>query len=257
MDVKTFIESGILETWVLGSCSPADTALVQQMMKQHPEVKAEIARIEADLEFVANKFAIKPPDALKSQVMQAVQSAAKSNHLPSSGHGLNGKPWLNILLIGLSAAGIFASVWLYQQKSQTDIKLSETQIELNNCQTREADQLRMQEHIALMNDTATLRYQLAPLTSQYAIHATLYSSQTKGRCLISVAGMGNAPSGKAFQLWAIQEGKPVSLGVMETKLNPTDLREVACASGAQAYAVSLEPQGGSATPTEVILMSKG
>ncbi len=57
------------------------------------------------------------------------------------------------------------------------------------------------------------------------------------------------PSGKQYQLWAIVEDKPASMGVFDAVADTSKLQEVSYVENAQAYAVTLEPRGGSETPT--------
>lgn len=254
MDVKSLIESGTLEAYVLGTATRQEVALVERML-HHPEIKAELSRIEENLEVVAQKFAIEPPPGLRAQVLVAVEREASP---PSDkGPSTNSKPWLNSLLWIVAAAGLSGTIWFYTQQNQTNKALTEAQTSLQICLDKTDEMQSLQQQIVLLSDTATQRYQLAPLAANESRFATVYSNPKAEKCLISVVAMGNVPTGKSFQLWAIQAGKPVSLGVLDTQLEPNALREVNCAAGAVAYAISLEPEGGSPSPTEVILMSKG
>ena len=49
-----------------------------------------------------------------------------------------------------------------------------------------------------------------------------------------------------YQLWGIVEGQPVSVGVFDLDQN---LREMLNIANASAFAITLEPTGGSETPT--------
>jgi hypothetical protein len=60
-------------------------------------------------------------------------------------------------------------------------------------------------------------------------------------------------SGKTYQAWSIINGKPVSLGVLSQ--NTGTVTFAANLDKASAVAISLEPLGGSAAPTEVKIAS--
>ena len=60
-------------------------------------------------------------------------------------------------------------------------------------------------------------------------------------------------SGKTYQAWSIIDGKPVSLGVLSQ--NSGTVTFAANLDKASAVAISLEPLGGSAQPTEVKIAS--
>ncbi len=254
MDVKPLIESGTLEAYVLGTATPEEVALVQSML-HHPEVKAELARIEDNLEAIARKFAIDPPPSLRAQVLDAVQREALAH--TTKGPVTGAKPWLNSISWIAAAIGLMSTLWFFNLQRRANTALSETQVALQQCKDKTNEMQVMQQQIVLLSDPATKRYQLASLTDVGTRAATVYANPTAKRCLISVAALGNVPAGKSFQLWAIQAGKPVSLGVLDTQAEPNLLRDISCTDAADAYAISLEPEGGSPTPTEVILMSKG
>jgi hypothetical protein len=53
-----------------------------------------------------------------------------------------------------------------------------------------------------------------------------------------------------YQLWAIANGKPIDLGVFDNSLpDSTKMKEMKDISTAQAFAVTIEPLGGSINPT--------
>lgn len=74
-------------------------------------------------------------------------------------------------------------------------------------------------------------------------------------CGVIASGM-EPPEGKVYQLWFTGEGKPVSAGVIPknedgTVVMPVDWKLMA--SHPTGIAVSIEPEGGSPTPTQVVM----
>ena len=55
-------------------------------------------------------------------------------------------------------------------------------------------------------------------------------------------------SGKQYQLWAIADGKPVDLGVLDKTSKMTTPKAISLAK-IQAFAITLEKDGGSPVPT--------
>ncbi|MNG37643.1 Anti-sigma-K factor rskA [compost metagenome] len=61
-----------------------------------------------------------------------------------------------------------------------------------------------------------------------------------------------------YQLWALVDGKPVDLGVFDAKADSAHiLLKMKEINGAQAFAVTLEKRGGSATPTMTQMIVMG
>ncbi len=66
--------------------------------------------------------------------------------------------------------------------------------------------------------------------------------------------MPNLSSAQTYQLWGMIDGKPISLGLMGTR--PTNVEfTVAGASAPSELAVTIEPAGGTSTPTTPIIAS--
>ena len=53
VDVKAYIESGILEAYVLDALSPSERVEVETHISQHPELAAEVAEIESAMQSFA------------------------------------------------------------------------------------------------------------------------------------------------------------------------------------------------------------
>ena len=58
--------------------------------------------------------------------------------------------------------------------------------------------------------------------------------------------MQQTPTGKQYQLWAIVDGKPVDAGVINNCIGLCKMKKI---DHAEAFAITLEKEGGSPTPT--------
>jgi mannose-6-phosphate isomerase-like protein (cupin superfamily) len=72
MDIKQYIESGILEEYCMGLLSNADEAFVIQLSLLYPEVKQELTEIEQVLYKLAGNNAVIPDPALKTKILSAL-----------------------------------------------------------------------------------------------------------------------------------------------------------------------------------------
>jgi anti-sigma-K factor RskA len=70
-----------------------------------------------------------------------------------------------------------------------------------------------------------------------------------GRAVLAFANL-RAPEGRDYELWAIRDGKPRSLGLVQADATGAALLQVVVESpeSVGAFAVSLEPKGGAPTP---------
>jgi mannose-6-phosphate isomerase-like protein (cupin superfamily) len=80
-----FIESGILELYVMGDTSPEQNAVVESMLETYAEVRAELNKIEISLEKYALSQAKKPDPTIKPLLMATISyiERMKSGEQPS------------------------------------------------------------------------------------------------------------------------------------------------------------------------------
>jgi hypothetical protein len=61
MNVTRYIESGVLETYLLGLASEEEVQELTHMKRQYPEVQKAMSDLESDMERIAAQMAISPP----------------------------------------------------------------------------------------------------------------------------------------------------------------------------------------------------
>ncbi len=75
--VEDFIESGILEAYVIGSASADEELDVVRMQHQYPQVKHALAELESDMEKLAHSMAIPPPPGMWNRIEAEFSELAK------------------------------------------------------------------------------------------------------------------------------------------------------------------------------------
>ena len=133
--IKEFIESGILELYVLGDASPEEIAEVEKLALSHPAIQNEIDQISKTLEVYAEANAIEAPPLVKSFLLATIDYSEriKNGEPVSTPPPLNKNsriedytPWLNradmvlppdaeeifARIIGYSPQVISAVLWL-------------------------------------------------------------------------------------------------------------------------------------------------
>ena len=87
--------------------------------------------------------------------------------------------------------------------------------------------------------------------------AVVWWNKKSHTVMIDPNGLVATDQNHSYQLWAISNGKPVDAGVFEVKSDLSSLSKLNDISDAQAFAITLEPKGGSKNPTmsEMYVMS--
>ena len=68
-NINNFIQSGILESYVLGTTTEAEALEVEQMASAHAEVRAELEAVSLSLETYAQLNAVTPNPTIKPLLM--------------------------------------------------------------------------------------------------------------------------------------------------------------------------------------------
>ena len=120
---------------------------------------------------------------------------------------------------------------------------------------KQIEQLRTEnklvaENVAMFNSPENKIIKMAGTEKKApAAHATIcWNTKTK-EVYVGFSNLPAPPSGKQYQLWAIADGKPVDLGVIDKAIDTAAIQKMKVTEKAQAFAVTLEKSGGSPTPT--------
>ncbi len=81
-NIKDFIESGILEMYVLGIASEEETSEVGRMAAIYPEIEAEIESISIGMENYAMAHAVVPDPAVKSLIFASIKDTVPAAFPP-------------------------------------------------------------------------------------------------------------------------------------------------------------------------------
>jgi anti-sigma-K factor RskA len=90
------------------------------------------------------------------------------------------------------------------------------------------------------------------MQKDHPMAATIMWNKEKGDAWLAVQKLPEPPKGMQYQLWVIKDGKPVDMGMVENQMVVTGgLQKVTkqMTGEGQAFAISLEKEGGSPVPT--------
>jgi anti-sigma-K factor RskA len=266
-DIKAYIETGILELYVLGDVSREEKLQVEEMAEKYPEVKAELAAIERSLEAYALENAIEPPEHLRDKVLNSlVTNFANDTNFPTREitHDDNEDVKDNVVVFKSSGnfykyafaasilaliASVFGLISLSKQLNESQQVIASLQVK----NTSFANNVKyMENEISVLHDPEVKVLKLQGMPKAPGSQLTVAWSPRKKKVMINLEDMKLAVNDKAhqYQLWAIVGGKPVDLGVFDaSKTDTTGMKEMKPVANAVMFAVTVEPRGGSVNPT--------
>ncbi|WP_333693784.1 anti-sigma factor [Flavobacterium sp.] len=254
MNTKEYIESGILELYVYGKLNETEAEEVSQKALEYPEIKSEIIEIEKAMVYlsgsIAPRLSGKNYEAIKKQIFGEPEEKV----IP-----LTPKPKTNFLsYVGWAAAAIFlfGGIYLFQlnETSQQTIVGLETEkekldTEFKSLQLKNSEN---EEMLALIRDPKNTIIPLAGQEVSPNSFAKVYWNQETQSVYIDGAGLPEPPEGYVYQVWALKLNPltPTSIGLLDNfKGQSKRIFEVENVGDAEAFGITLEPAGGSASPT--------
>jgi anti-sigma-K factor RskA len=250
LDVKAYISSGILESYVLGLSNEAENAEVEALLKSEPSIAKEVANIRATMEEYALLHAINPTAQLKDKTRAAIfgnkeDIQAQRLGTISAEAPTNSFRWNMAASWALLALSIFGNYYLFQKWQNTESVLNTTLAQNAQLAKNEAIQkANYQGQLAAIQDSNYKKVSLAGTKDSPNAKATVYFNSKNNEVYLTAMAMPILPAGKQYQLWAIIDGKPVDAGLIST----TDsLGKMKLSQNAVAFAISIEDTGGSTT----------
>lgn len=269
MNVQEYIESGIIESYVMGLASEPERAEFERLCTQYPELIAARRKFEERLEGYASENAVPPPPEVKVKVLEAIgktPSRIEISSIParsSNDPGRSSKDPARSLLLPrfVAAASVLLLIgmgYLYYQTKQENKDLTDTndRLKVSLDTTRNILQRIVSEqkdvvsnpNVTVVNMVGT---QVAPKSS-----ANIYWDSTSSNVYLVVKNMPKLPSDQQYQLWALIDNKPKDLGVFDASDEKVILK-MKNTQKAQAFAITIEQKGGSPSPTLQKMQSIG
>ena len=256
MDVKAYIASGILELYVAGILSEEENQEVYTAMQQHPEIREEVERIEQTVRQVTASVSPSDTSNYEERITKAILGESDADEIPIVPLAPKKTNWL--AYSGWAAAVLLGAGLFYLQQQHKDLKsdIQTTEIE-NNYLEQQIEQANQsleasRELVEILRDKNISTTNLAGQTVSPESYAKVYWNQETQTVYIDALGLPEPPPGKVYQVWSLTLNPltPTSLGLLEDFVGDDNkIFALANANASEAFGITLEPAGGSESPT--------
>ncbi len=251
MNIQEIIESGIIELYVMNALPSDEAAQVEALTGEHPEIVMEIEKIQDALQQYAQVYAIEPKPELKDAVLEKIKTESVS--FPSSSSSALPDTSTSPLSIRLSwttwlaaAASVMAIVLFFQNMNNKKALTDCTAENAKNVENQKVI-VQLEYKLDILRGANTQEINMNGLPIAPSAKVLVYWNPTEKATLLSIQNLPEPPKGTQYQLWAIVDKKPVDGGVFLYDI--TAVQQMKAFDHAEAFAVTLEPEGGSIAPT--------
>ncbi len=254
MDIKAYIESGVIESYVLGMANEQEAAELEQISRQYPEVRKAIDSFEASLMQTALSAGVPPPSHVKQQLLNTLAGEfapdpAKIVPIPPASNWMKYMAAASVILLLASAA---MNVYFYNQFRAAKEQYQALYVQRNSLMaengTMQTKVLDMYQGMQVMSDPTMIKVSMTGTGMkgmENNLATVFWDSKTKDVYLLPNR-LPQTGEDKQYQLWAIVDGKPVDAGMIGSCAGLCKMKNIPNASN---FAITLEKKGGSPTPT--------
>ena len=249
MNVKEYISSGIVESYVMGLASEQERTEFEMLCTQHPELIEARTNFELKLERQAMENAVSPSVGNKEKIWSVIQQLPSSNTSKivnmesATTRKSSGIRWVAAAsIILLIAAGYFAYDFYTQnqklRKSNNDLEARLNSVDSTMNKIKEDRDKMTNENTIVVNMVGT-----RPSSPS----ANIYWDTTSTNVFLVVKNMPKLASDKQYQLWALLDGKPTDLGLFDGG-NEKIILKMKNVQKADAFAITIEQKGNTGGP---------
>ncbi len=261
MNTQEYIDSGILELYVYGNLNAEEMEAVSSMAQQHPEINHEIRAIEHALSLLSSSVSPK----LSGKNYEVIKNHLFSDSTPTprteKAKTKRANYWGWVVALALAAGGYY---FLDQKEAAYAKQLLLLELEKlhwkNTSAALELSNAEKQTVLTLIRDPKNI---IVPLYGQDAApksYATLYWNKETKKVYVDGLGLPTPPEGMIYQVWSLQFNplKPEAIGLIENfRTSKMHFFTMETVQNSEAFGITLEPAGGSATPTLEQLFTLG
>lgn len=236
--LQSLINSGLIDKYILGDTSIAESLEVEHCILEYPEIENEYIRLQNNLEILAKSNAVEPP----KQVLDAVLEEINEKPVISMAPQKQRSQWYSVAATLAAIAFAVMSFLMYQKNmillEENQVVVDEifdlrSDIEENN---NKLDNVMLQ--FMKLNNPETEKYVLRGNSRAKDLKTVAYINQIDKTSMIDVVSLPKLPAEQQYQIWAELQDKMVSLGILDA--NDRNLKSIPYMENALGLSITIE-----------------
>jgi anti-sigma-K factor RskA len=243
-----------LALYALGALAPDDQERIAAHLETCASCRTELMKLRGDAALLALSAPTVAPSARARE--RLFKEIAKTPAAEKSSVKL-GAPWWQVTFPTLTALALIVfAFWLVAQNALIRHELDNARLTAAQ-QTAAVEQAR--QVVETLSATNAQRVTLVAAQSKPQPQAQTIYQRDKGRLVLVASNLEPLPPNKAYELWILPANgsAPIPAGTFQPDARGNAslvLPQIPTGVEAKGFAVTIEPQGGSATPTMPIKM---
>jgi anti-sigma-K factor RskA len=246
------------DLYALGALRGEECAAIESHVASCAECAHKLAEARGRIALLAlSADPVDPSPGVKESLMRQLNASAEGHETwqrAEEPRRVRSNAWWTAVWAPAALALACVTIFLWVQNRNIDNQLAAQQAELTRLQAQVEETKSIGEFYTAKD---TVRVPLNPSREARGATATVLYNARLGKILYNDT-LNPPPTDKSYQLWLVPtDGDPISAGVMPSGMNVHILSNVPPGTSAKAFAVTLEPTGGSPQPTGPKLLVGG
>ncbi len=255
MNLNEYIESGLLELYVCGALSPEESIEISKKLHEHPEIKSEVEQIESALQYLGTAVAPYNPEELLDSIKQKLKNMDHS--IPV----IVAKPkrttnwtayigWAACIILAIGLLALFQKNHSLRTELRA-VAIKNVQIEQEIENVRKSSE-KTKQLLGILRDYDLTRVPLKGQKIAPDVFVNILWDQKENRAFIDAKDLPEPPPGKVYQVWSLTLDPltPTSIGLLDQfEEDENKIFVLNNPNNSEAFGITLEPAGGSTSPT--------
>ena len=239
--LHNFLESGLLEKYVLGETSARESLEVEDYISRYPEVESEYVKLQENLEILAKANAVEAPKFILDAVLEKIEEKPVIA-LSAPRHKT---PWYSIA--ASVAALIFAgTAFLLFQHNKALVKENQAVVDeifdLRGDIKKNNDRLdEVMRQFMKLNNPETEKYVLRGNERAKDLKTVAYINPIDKTSMINIVELPQLPEDQNYQIWAELQDRMVNLGILDP--SNKKLQSIPYMEDALGLSITIEKKG--------------
>jgi len=241
----------------LGTLPGEDRGALEKHLETCATCRRELEELRGDMALLALSTAgSKPPQRARERLLAAIADEPRAGNFPALTAGLEGvRRW--VLLPWFAAAVLaVAAFFLWHQADRLSLQVADLQ---RKAVKQQGELERAREIVQTLTATDAMRVTLVAANTTPQPQGKAIYARDRGSLIFMASNLPAPPPQKAYELWMVpMNGAPIPAGMFRpdargsvTLINPP----LPAGLQAKAFAITVEPEAGSAAPTMPIIMT--
>ena len=253
MNIKEYISSGVVESYVLGLLSAQERFEFEKYCESYPELREARTTFELALEKQAMEKSIAPPAELKQKIASQIFDENKTAYvIPIQTAPSEKFNWTKFVAAASLILFVGSIWWIMSLKNENDSLRNNNDALQNDLKTTRDSIAQIIAEANHMQKEGMKMVSLNGTANSPTSFATVYWDTTSHDVYLLVNNLPRPASDEQYQLWALLKTngqmQTIDLGMLQLSQKPLQLYKMTNAQSAQAFAITLEKKDGNPDP---------